>query len=131
MAYRDKELERATRKAWYEKNKNQVNDRSREIAAKRYRDDPMWAAKKRARNILAGQVGLPLRLVADDLVEAKALQLLVRGEIVRPGFEVGQKLTDEERLRRKRAAWQKWYEKNKDQKAGYNREYWARCKKTA
>jgi hypothetical protein len=99
---------------WRERNREKCNQRSRENAAKYYRADPMRAAIKRAKNILSQQTGVLMKDLDPALVEAKALQILVRATALHPNRAVGQTMTDAERKQRKAEQWKKWADKNRD-----------------
>lgn len=112
-----------TRQAWREKNLDRERARAREHAAKSYRQDPIKAAKKRARTILSSQTGLPVRMLDSSLVEAKALQLLVRQQAAHPGRPVGYVATPEETRAKRSASFKAWYAKNKDARREYAKQY--------
>lgn len=87
-----KRADRLVRKRlWAEKNpekikaiarRNNAKSLKRKAAWRReaYHTDHVFAATKRAKTTLAASMGLPERLLPKDLVEAKAMQLLVRRE---------------------------------------------------
>lgn len=103
---------------WRAKNLEKCRETARASAARLYRADPWKAAIKRAKTILSAQSGLPNRDLDHEIVEAKAMQILVRAAALHPGRSVGQVLTSEERRARKAASWQRWYQANKGTRSG-------------
>lgn len=114
---------RATERAWRLANIEKVRKANRDFMAAAYRADPMWAATKRAKTILVAQTGLRASQLDPALVEAKALQLLVRAEALYPGRRVGDVLTEAETKERRAESWHRWYEANKEHRRQYQREY--------
>jgi len=112
---------RARRKKLYDKNIDSRRKSKREAAAKKYRDDPWFAAIKRAKTILASQTGLPRSELSPDIVEAKAIQLLVKREAQYPGRSVGEVMSSEDRKMRKAQQWQAWYSANREKRLEYEK----------
>lgn len=125
-ANRERYLEQSA--VWYAANKERVKDSMLAYQAKRYRNDPMYAALRNAKNIIHQQTGIPVRNLDKQIVEAKALQLLVKKAALFPGRQVGEVFSLEERAARRAASCKKWREANKEKRAEYNRA-WRAAKK--